>query len=145
MQLRRTRGLEPGVAASTAGISGLAARFEQKGKELLKDPWEARNDYIQVILDRSPENVDAFLARHAVHPLQEAEKVQTLKLLELQRHAMLMYTSCGWFFDELSGIESVQVIHYAGRALQLAGDLFSDPGLESAFLSRLAQAKSNLP
>jgi len=123
----------------------LAPRFEQKGKELLKDPWEARNDYIRVILERSPENVDAFLARHAVRPLQEAEKVQTLKLLELQRHAMLMYTSCGWFFDELSGIESVQVIHYAGRALQLAGDLFSDPGLEPAFLSRLAQAKSNLP
>jgi alpha-amylase/alpha-mannosidase (GH57 family) len=122
----------------------LAPRFEQKGKELLKDPWEARNDYIGVILDRSGENVEAFLAKHAVRTLREDEKVAVLKLLELQRHAMLMYTSCGWFFDELSGIETVQVIHYAGRALQLAAELFSDPDLEPAFLSRLAHAKSNI-
>jgi hypothetical protein len=66
-----------------------------------------------------------------------------LKLLELQRHAMLMYTSCGWFFDELSGIETVQILQYAGRALQLAQDLFGD-AIESRFLEKLAEAKSNI-
>src|SRR5262249_28754473 len=66
------------------------------------------------------------------------------KLLEMQRHAMLMYTSCGWFFDELSGIETVQVIHYAGRVIQLATDVFEDVDLEKSFLARLAEAKSNL-
>jgi len=57
---------------------------------------------------------------------------------------MLMYTSCGWFFDDLSGIETVQVIQYAGRALQLAGQLFSE-NLATPFLDLLAQARSNLP
>ena len=66
------------------------------------------------------------------------------KLLELQRHAMLMYTSCGWFFDELSGIETVQVIQYAGRAAQLAEELFGDPA-QSLFIEKLSQAKSNIP
>ena len=63
--------------------------------------------------------------------------------MELQRNAMLMYTSCGWFFDELSGIETVQVIQYAGRVVQLAEELFGDP-FEAHFLERLAAAKSNL-
>ena len=62
----------------------------------------------------------------------------------MQRHAMLMYTSCGWFFDELSGIETVQVIHYAGRALRLAEDV-SGESIEPEFLQQLAKAKSNLP
>ena len=68
-------------------------------------------------------------------------------LMELERHAMLMYTSCGWFFDDISGIETVQIIAYAGRVLQLASYLFGKraSGLEKNFLSRLATAKSNLP
>ena len=76
--------------------------------------------------------------------LSEPEIVRGLKLLELQRYLMLMYTSCGWFFDELSGIETVQVIQYAGRALQLAGQLFAED-LAAPFLELLAQAKSNIP
>jgi len=96
-----------------------------------------------VILDRSDETLGAFLARHARQPLGDAERTETLRLLELQRHAMLMYTSCGWFFDELSGIETVQVLQYASRALELAETLFSD-GLEQPFLERLGQAPSNL-
>jgi len=103
----------------------------------------ARDHYIQVILDRSPENVDRFFAQHAARRLEESEKVVALKLLELQRHALLMYTSCGWFFDELSGLETVQVIHYAGRAVQLAQELFGGT-LESEFIERLGKAKSNL-
>ena len=116
---------------------------EQAGK-LLKDPWAARDDYIDVVLHRSEANVERFLQHHATHKLSEAEQVTALKLLEIQRHAMLMYTSCGWFFDELSGIETVQVIQYAGRALQLAEELFKI-GLEAHFLELLETAESNLP
>jgi alpha-amylase/alpha-mannosidase (GH57 family) len=123
----------------------LAPCYEEKSKALLKDPWAARNDYIDVILDRSEESLKRFFDRHAVRELSPDERVTALKLLEMQRHAMLMYTSCGWFFDELSGIETVQVIHYAGRALQLAMDVFDSPGLENLFLTRLAEAHSNLP
>lgn len=111
---------------------------------MLKNPWAARNDYIEVILDRSPESLERFLNRHTARELSEAEQITALKLLELQRHAMLMYTSCGWFFDELSGIETVQVIQYAGRAIQLAEELFGD-SYEAPFLDRLQRARSNLP
>jgi len=122
----------------------LAPLFEVEGRSLLGDPWKARDRYIEVLLERSDENVDRFLREQAGRDLEPTEKVRALKLLEMQRHAMLMYTSCGWFFDELSGIETVQVIHYAGRALQLACQLFGDAELEKQFLAKLAEAKSNL-
>ena len=84
------------------------------------------------------------MSRHATRPLNYEEEITVLKLMELQRHAMLMYTSCGWFFDELSGIETVQVIQYAGRVLQLADQLFSG-SFEPTFLEHLELAKSNIP
>jgi alpha-amylase/alpha-mannosidase (GH57 family) len=123
----------------------LAPVFEQRGGELLRDPWAARNDYIDVILDRSPENVVQFFAKHARHQLGGPECVRALKLLEMQRHAMLMYTSCGWFFDELSGLETVQVLHYAGRALHLAHQAAGLADLGVQFCERLRNAKSNIP
>jgi alpha-amylase/alpha-mannosidase (GH57 family) len=122
----------------------LSPKYEQKTREFLKDPWAARDDYIEVVLDRFAENVQRFLDRHRTHELNESETVTVLKLLELQRHAMLMYTSCGWFFDELSGIEAVQVIQYAGRVIQLAEELFGND-IGQNFLERLELAKSNIP
>ncbi|MCI0455130.1 MAG: DUF3536 domain-containing protein [Candidatus Dadabacteria bacterium] len=122
----------------------LSPPYEKKGRQFLKDPWAARDGYIQVILDRSPESVEGFLSQYATHKLSEPDKITALKLLELQRHAMLMYTSCGWFFDELSGIETVQIIQYAGRVLQLAEELFDD-SFEPHFLELIKQAKSNIP
>jgi len=122
----------------------LAPKYEEKARQFMKDPWAARDDYIEVVLDRSLENVQRFLERHRTRELNESETVTVLKLLELQRHAMLMYTSCGWFFDELSGIETVQVIQYAGRAIQLAQEVFGDD-IEPHFLERLELAKSNVP
>ena len=116
--------------------------FEEKSGQFLKEPWKARNDYIHLILQRSPEVLGEFLASHEIRPLTEAERVTVLKLMELQRHSMLMYTSCGWFFDDLSGIETVQVLQYAGRAVQLSQEIFGDD-VESRFLERLSQAKSN--
>lgn len=122
----------------------LAVRFEQEAAGLLADPWQARNEYIRVILNRSEQSVEGFLELHAAPGLSESVRVRALELLEMQRHAMLMYTSCGWFFDEVSGIESVQVIQYAGRAIQLAGP-GTEQELESGFLARLEKARSNLP
>jgi alpha-amylase/alpha-mannosidase (GH57 family) len=122
----------------------LAQEYEERGRSLLRDPWSARDDYIRIILDRSPDSRDRFFRKHAVRDLSAEEETAALKLLELQRHAMLMYTSCGWFFDEISGIETTQILQYAGRAVQLARELRED-GIEDRFLSLLEYAKSNLP
>ena len=118
--------------------------FEEKAPAPLKNPWDARDEYIRVVLNRSDASVDAFFNNHATHPLSSEEQVTALKLLEMQRHAMLMYTSCGWFFDELSGLETVQVIHYAGRVVELAKE-FVGAEIEPQFLEHLRQTKSNLP
>jgi alpha-amylase/alpha-mannosidase (GH57 family) len=123
----------------------VAPLTELEGSKLFKDVWAARDGYIHVLLDRSTERADLFFAAHASHELSEAERVRALELMEMQRHAQLMYTSCGWFFDDISGIETVQIIAYAARVLQLAKELFGEQaeGLESAFVARMAEAKSN--
>jgi hypothetical protein len=122
----------------------VAPRYETEAKKLFESPWQTRDAYVEVVLDRSRENVIRFMTAQAKRELSPAETVTGLKLLELQRYLMLMYTSCGWFFDEVSGIETVQVIQYAGRALQLAGQLFAED-VATPFLDLLAQARSNLP
>jgi alpha-amylase/alpha-mannosidase (GH57 family) len=121
----------------------LAAPWEVQARQWLKDPWAARDAYIDVVLDRSPESIERYLKRHTTHQLTDGERVTVLKLLDLQRQALLMYTSCGWFFDELSGIETVQVMQFAARAVQLAEELFGD-ALEEGFCDRLARARSNI-
>jgi hypothetical protein len=120
---------------------------EQAGAKLFKDVWAARDAYIDVVLERDEETVERFLRTHASGDLSANERVRALELMEMQRHAQLMYTSCGWFFDDISGIETVQIIAYAARVLQLARCVFGAQaeGLEPAFLARMAQAKSNLP
>ena len=118
--------------------------YEKTAAALLKDPWAARDEYIDVIHDRSAASLKKFFARHAALELSDSDRTVALKLLELQRHAQLMYTSCGWFFDDLSGIETIQVIQFAGRAVQLGQQLFGD-SLESRFVEKLARIKSNLP
>lgn len=122
----------------------VATPYHESGRKFLKNPWATRDDYIGLILDRSEENLQRFLDWHAARVLSEAEKIAVLKLLELQRHAMLMYTSCAWFFDEISGVETIQALQYAGRAVQLSQELFGD-ALEFQFIERLGQAESNIP
>ena len=116
--------------------------YESEAAKLLRDPWEARDGYIELVLDRSDATRDAFFAAHAARPLSDGERVRALELLEMQRHAMLMYTSCGWFFSDLGGIETIQIIQYAARALQLATH-FGGDRFEAGFLSRLSMARSN--
>jgi alpha-amylase/alpha-mannosidase (GH57 family) len=122
----------------------LSALFEEKAKKYLKDPWSARDDYIGVVVDRTTERVERFLKDHALKDLHRNERTAVLELMEIQRNAMLMYTSCGWFFDELSGIETVQLMQYAGRAIQL-GEKISGTSLEGHFREILSKAQSNLP
>ncbi len=117
----------------------LLPRYEEEAARLFNDPWMTRNDYFAVISDRGPDSVERFLASYANHPLTTEEKVRALKLLELQRNCMLMYTSCGWFFDEISGIETTQVLQYAARAIQYAEEVFGS-GLGKEFTDRLAAA-----
>jgi alpha-amylase/alpha-mannosidase (GH57 family) len=133
---------EPLRAALDRLRDRLAGVFDAAAGELLKDPWAARDGYIRVILDRSDASVAQFFESHATRPLTSDEQSRALALLELQRHAMLMYTSCGWFFDDIAGIETVQVISYAARAAQLATTLTGDR-FERAFLSDLEHAPGN--
>lgn len=116
--------------------------YEKEASRYLKKPWDARDDYISVILNRSEEGIDNFFTKHAVRNLSKDERIRVLKLLEMQRNTMLMYTSCGWFFDEISGIETVQIMQYASRVIQLAEDLYSI-SLEPDFLNILKEAPSN--
>ena len=118
--------------------------YETEAAPLLNDPWEARNAYIDVVLNRNDAVLKKFLSQHGCNELPEQCTQQILELLELQRHAMLMYTSCGWFFDDISGTEAVQVLAYAARAVELA-EKVSGSSLEAEFLQRLSAARSNIP
>ncbi len=118
--------------------------YEKEASAYLKDPWAARDAYIDILLDRSTENVDRFFSQHATRELSLTDKVRVLKLLEMQKHAMLMFTSDGWFFDEISGIETTQVMKYAARAIQMAKEL-AGVDLEPGYTDILRGAKSNIP
>jgi hypothetical protein len=120
-----------------------AVKFESGAGELLRDPWAARNDYISVLLD-PPRAREAFLAKHAVRQLDDAAAARVFDLLEMQRSALLMFTSCGWFFSDLAGIETIQVLRYAARVLDLQNKLGFD-SRRKEFLELLANAKSNRP
>ena len=120
-----------------------AEAFERGLGGYAKDPWAVRDDYIRVILDRSPASVEAFLADHIGRPLSPPDKIRVLKLLELARHAMLIFTSDGWFFDDISNVETVQIIQYAARAMQLVRDV-GGPDLEPEYVGMLKQAQSNV-
>ena len=114
-----------------------------EGSKYYKDFWHARNNYIDVILDRSKENIDKYISENCRKQLSNTAKVKAIKLMEIQRFAQLMYTSCGWFFADISGIETTQILKYALRAMELAKD-FSKTNYEKPFLSILQKAKSNI-
>ncbi len=119
----------------------LAPEYETAARELLSDPWGARDEYIRAVTNRF--EGDVFLRQQAARTLDGEEQERALRLLEMQRHLMLMYTSCGWFFDEPTGPETVQILQYAARAVQLSEGLFG-PGREEQFLQRLESVHSNL-
>jgi hypothetical protein len=117
--------------------------FGTRGRECFRDPWAARDGYIDVLLDRSPAALKRFFTKYAYPDLDDVLTREALQLLELQRDALLMYTSCGWFFDEISGLETTQCLRYAARAVQLAKHF--DRDFEAELIDGLAKAPSNLP
>jgi alpha-amylase/alpha-mannosidase (GH57 family) len=117
--------------------------FNQQGSLYLKDVWEARNRYINVILNDLHETRSKFLTDNANRNLTPDESGICFKLLEMQKFAMFMFTSCGWFFSEISGIETVKILEYASCAIGLAKDI-TGINLEEEFLKRLSEAKSNI-
>jgi len=119
----------------------LLLTFETKGKEYFKDIWAARNAYGDVLLDKS--QIKNFLETHGTKKALE-DKPAALKLMELQRNALLSFTSCGWFFDEISGLETVQIMAYAKRAIGYNKAL-TGQDLEKEFVDKLALAPSNIP
>lgn len=136
----------------------LADLFEQIGAELLHDPWAARNDYIEYMLDPSEQTLQAFLARHTQRELTQTERTVVLQLLEAQKYSQFSYTSCAWFFDDISGLEPIQNMRYAARAIQLIEDIYvhsaqtakqdrllSAGEIESRMLAEFDKAQSNMP
>ncbi|GAK61005.1 glycoside hydrolase family 57 [Candidatus Vecturithrix granuli] len=135
----------------------LAAQFEQIGGELLQDPWEARNDYIECLLDPSEQTFSTFLDRHVRRALNQEERITAMQLLEAQKYVLFSYTSCAWFFDDISGLEPIQNMRYAARALQLIEglheqhaqtlfqeDLLTAEQIEDSMLAEFKKARSNL-
>ncbi len=116
--------------------------FDRLGSALFAAPWDARDRYVDVVIGRiSP---DDFLAREAAGPAASGNRDKMEMLLELQRNAMSMYTSCGWFFNDVAGIETVQILRYASRAMDLMESL-GQPTPEAQFVALLDRAKSNDP
>jgi len=108
---------------------------------LFNDPWQARNDSIALVLDQNHSR-EQFLRDHAGHWLSADEQWRALTYLDLQRMLLLMYTSCGWFFNDISGIETIQILKYAGRAIDFMNQL-GLPSVRDRFLEILAEAESN--
>jgi len=132
----------PFRAALNALRDAAAGVYASEASKFFRAPWEARNAYAGLLLDRSPEAAAAFFQKHASRELNKAERARALELLEMQKHAMFMFTSCGWFFADISRIEAVQNLRYAARVAETLRDL----GFENAdrpFLSLLELAHSN--
>ena len=121
----------------------MAPRYESRAKALLKDPGAREMNTSGCCMTGQRRMWTNFSTEQAGRELNPEEQIAALRLLEMQRHALLMYTSCGWFFDEISGLETVQVIQYAARAIQLANGEPND-SLEAGFLDILSKAKSNI-
>ena len=116
-------------------------RFEKEGGQLLIDPWGARNAYIQLMINGL--YADEFLNQQCRTGLSNDDRARALKLLEIQRNSLLMFTSCGWFFSDLAGIETLQVLRYAARVIELQSQMGFEPA-RTRFLQILAQAHSNV-
>ncbi len=116
--------------------------YLSKASELINNPVNALMGYVTV-MGKPEDIVDGYLKKFSNAEMSQDVKVRSLKLLEMMRHSLLMYASDGWFFDDISNIESVQVMRHAARAIELASEFVSED-LESAFLEYLAKASSNV-
>ncbi|MDD5362202.1 MAG: DUF3536 domain-containing protein [Ignavibacteria bacterium] len=121
----------------------LAVYFEIEGHKYLKNVWNARNDYIDIMLNPGDSDIlIKFLEKHSRMILMEEEIGIVLSLLEMQKFALFMFTSCAWFFSDISGIETLKILEYAKRAVEIAEQL-SGLDFDEEFLEELEHAKSN--
>ncbi len=134
----------PFRAAMNTLRDAAAAVYSSEAAKFFRAPWEARNDYAALLGARSPEAEDAFFAKHASRTLSPADRARALELLEMQKYAMFMFTSCGWFFSDVSRIEAVQNLRYATRVAETLRDLGFE-NADKAFLAMLEMAESNYP
>ncbi|KAF0125227.1 MAG: glycoside hydrolase family protein [Elusimicrobia bacterium] len=116
--------------------------YKEEGPGYFKDIWAARNAYISVILDQGAAAAGAFLREHAARELSPEERAKAFRLLEMQRNSQLMFTSCGWFFSDISRVETVQNLKYAARTAELAAE-FGFRGVDKGLASLLEMAPSN--
>jgi len=132
-------------AAVTTLRDRLFVLVDRHGGALLRDPWAAAEAYGEILVRApSPERLADFLARHAAPGLDDAGRLRAGALLELIRQVLFSATSCGWFFDDISGLEATQVMRHAARACELSREVFGiDP--EPDFAARLRDAESNVP
>ncbi|MBI4706081.1 MAG: DUF3536 domain-containing protein [Deltaproteobacteria bacterium] len=124
-----------------------AAHYEQAAGELCEDPWAVRDAYIELLGEGGREKRAAFFAEHCRRrsrgTLSGEQRVRLLELCEMQRSALLMYTSCGWYFADPGGIETVQILRYAGRLMDQLEELGAQAPRDR-FLEVLAEAQSNV-
>ena len=113
--------------------------YEQCMQPYCTDPWEIRNAYIAVILNKES---NAFFEKYFPGIGDKNAKRKIRSLLEMERHALLMYTSCAWFFDDISRIEPRQVLQYADRVMEIM-QLVTGHDILDDFLAILAAAPSN--
>jgi len=124
--------------------TSLGEIFEARGNVVFKDPWSARDDYIQLLVDPSAEGRRSFMAKHLRAEMGAAAVEDAMRLLESQRMSLYMFTSCGWFFDDISGLEAAQVMLYAARGIDLVGG-WAEEDLEARLKEELSRAHSNIP
>jgi len=120
--------------------------FEREGAAHFDDPWAARDAYGWIVDTPASLPSEAFVAPSAVpadvlDALDLPLERRAFELLELERNALRLFTSCAWFFDDVGGLEARQVLSYAARAIELAGG--RGEALRAGFLRRLAGARSN--
>lgn len=116
--------------------------YEEEMQGIHNDPWKLRDDFIEVVFQSEERDYSSFFNKH-LPKLKDDQITHTIRLLEMQRNGMLMFTSCGWFFNDVSGIETIQILQYANRAIQLA-ERESELDVESPFMEILEKGKSNI-
>lgn len=143
--------MDPGSPTQQEWRSGLRRAMEWLAEEVHgifgaeasnlfgEDPWTIRNEYGRVVV--GAESIQGFLDRRLSPSLPPPLRVRAGELLELERNALRLFTSCGWFFDDLAGLEPLQILRYAARSLDLSGPAREQ--LEDGFISKLRKAHSN--
>lgn len=120
----------------------LDAQFESEAADFFVDPMAARDAYGAVVA-ADPAVRDVFVDRRLRPGLTARDRTRARELLEMARDGLRMFTSCAWFFDNLTGLEPAQNLRYAARAIELAGP--SGAVMEADLMTQLRMSHSSDP